>query len=525
MNAAGTLESARRQHWANQLARHAFVMGDQVALSCRGEQLTWAELYRRVSALADALAARGVVEGARVAILRGNSAEFIEILLAVTRIGAISVPINVRLTAAEIALLLIDSGASVLFVDEVTAPVARDAVSAADSGLTLIDPDEYEALIAEGAPAAPPPDVLESAPALIMYTSGTTGRSKGATLTHANLTAQATTLLTAYGFQHTGEVTLCASPLFHIGAIGSVAPAIKLGATLVILSSGAFEPGQVLDLIERERITSSFLVPTQWQMVCEEQEQNPRDLTSLRIAGWGAAPATDTLLTKMADVLGGADTVALFGQTEMSPVTCVLEGKDAIRKLNSVGRPAPGVWVRVVDADMRDVAQGEVGEIIYRGPGMMSGYWGNDEATEQALAGGWFHSGDLVRVDEEGFIYVVDRVKDMLISGGENVYSSEVENVLAGHPSVAAVSVIARPHERWGETPVAIVVLRTGRSVELEELREWASVHLARFKLPTAMEVLDALPLNAAGKVNKQALRTQFSVSGQSVGSSGAGVS
>ncbi len=202
--------------------------------------------------------------------------------------------------------------------------------------------------------------------------------------------------------------------------------------------------------------------------------------------------------------------IAVFGQTEMSPVTCALDGADALRKIGSIGKPVSIVSARVVDDDMKDVTPGEVGEIVYRGPTTMAGYWQNPEATAEAFCGGWFHSGDLVRADDEGFLYVVDRKKDMIITGGENVYCAEVENALAAHPAVAELSVIGLAHERWGETPAAVVVLRPGASLTVEELREWGSDRLARYKLPTVVYVVEGLPRNASGKVMKNVLRGQF---------------
>ena len=201
----------------------------------------------------------------------------------------------------------------------------------------------------------------------------------------------------------------------------------------------------------------------------------------------------------------------MFGQTEMSPITCVLDGRDALRKIGSVGRPIPTVAVRVVDDAMQDVPPGEVGEIVYRGPTQMAGYWNDEQATAEAFAGGWFHSGDLVRVDEEGFLYVVDRAKDMIISGGENIYCAEVEDALAGHPLIREVGVVGRPHPRWGETPVAVVSLRDpDGELPIAELRNWARERLASYKLPTEVALVPELPRNAGGKVLKGELRKRF---------------
>jgi fatty-acyl-CoA synthase len=257
-------------------------------------------------------------------------------------------------------------------------------------------------------------------------------------------------------------------------------------------------------------VTSVFLVPSQWQLLCDDPALPGRDLSALKTMSWGAAPATTTLLTRMAEAFPGVTNVAVFGQTEMSPVTCALSGEDALRKIGSVGKPVTMVAARVVDDDMKDVPPGEVGEIVYRGPSVMSGYWQNPEATAEAFRGGWFHSGDLVREDEEGFLYVVDRKKDMIITGGENVYCAEVENALSAHPAVAEIAVIGAPHERWGETLVAVAALVPGAALTVGELREWGTSRLARYKLPTILHVMDALPRNASGKVLKTALRRQY---------------
>ncbi|PTR35947.1 fatty-acyl-CoA synthase [Rhodococcus sp. OK611] len=510
---------ARKQHWVNQVARHAFERGDLPAIVFGDCRITWAELQQRVVAVSAALAERGVGRGDRVALLMGNQAEYIEIIIAANRIGAFAVPINFRLSVGEVAFTLDNSGSVVLFVDKQASASGIAAAAEAEGQVLVFQVGEgidesaggatpYDVLVAHPGSGAPIAVTEESEPALLMYTSGTTGRPKGAVLTHRNLAAQAATNVMAFRFETHDEVSLCAAPLFHIGTLGLVAPAILMGATMVILPSVSFDAGALLDVAERERVTSTFLVPTQWQAVCDEQERMPRDLSRLRVSSWGAAPASDTLLRRMDEVLPGASSLALFGQTEMSPVTCVLEAKDSRRKLGSVGRPAPGVWARIVDPDMVDVQPGEVGEIVYRGQGLMSGYWNNPEATARAFAGGWFHSGDLVRVDDEGFIYVVDRAKDMIISGGENIYCAEVENALAGHPDIAEVAVIGRAHATWGETPVAVVALKPGAAdLTIEELRTWAGDRLARYKLPTDLVVVDSLPRNASGKVTKNVLR------------------
>ncbi|TDC68521.1 long-chain-fatty-acid--CoA ligase [Actinomadura sp. GC306] len=516
MTASAAIHGARGQHWIAHLARHAHARPDVTALRCGDVSRTWRELAGRVPRSGRALARLGVGPGDRVAFVMGNGAEYVESLLAVTAAGAVGVPVNPRLAAAEVAYILRDCGAALVLADAAYGGLAADA--AKEDGVRVVDVTAPDGPLGEdllnGHTTGSPADELaaievdEHAPALIMYTSGTTGHPKGAVLTHRNLLAQSQTNLIAFRFEMYDEVYLCASPLFHIGAIGGLAPSLLAGATVVVMPTGAFDAGEHLDVMAEHRVTSVFLVPTQWQALVAEQRRRPRDLSRLRVAAWGAAPATDTLLREMSEVFGDADMLALFGQTEMSPVTCVLEGKDARRKLGSVGRPAPGVWARVVDREMNDVPAGEIGEIVYRGPGLMSGYWNLPEATAEAFAGGWFHSGDLVRVDDEGFVHVVDRLKDMVITGGENVYCAEVENVLASHPDIAEVAVVGRPHPKWGETPVAVVSPRPGRPVpSVEELRDHARRELAPYKLPTGVEAVERLPRNASGKVLKFELR------------------
>jgi fatty-acyl-CoA synthase len=524
---------ARRQNWTNQLARHALMQPDQAALRYLGHTTTWGELDRRVTALAGALKRRGVQFGDRVLVLMLNRTEFIESVLAANRLGAIAVPVNFRMTPPEIAFLVGDCDARVVITESVLAPVAV-AVRALDPTLSTVivaggttddlpaashgsgdAPDGrlegFEDVVAEPGPAPAPVDIPDDSAALIMYTSGTTGRPKGAVLTHANLSGQALTHLFTSGADLNNDIGFIGVPLFHIAGIGNMITGLLLGLPTVLYPLGAFDPGALLDVLEAEKVTGIFLVPAQWQAVCAAQRATPRNLR-LRVLSWGAAPASDTLLRDMAETFPGANILAAFGQTEMSPVTCMLLGQDAIRKLGSVGRVIPTVSARVVDEDMNDVPRGQVGEIVYRAPTLMAGYWNNPAATAEAFAGGWFHSGDLVRQDDEGYVWVVDRKKDMIISGGENIYCAEVENVLAGHPAIAEVAVIGRPHPKWGEVPVAVVALGAAGAARLTlaELDEYLGGRLARYKHPKALEIVDALPRNPSGKVLKTELRNRF---------------
>ncbi|MEB3980585.1 fatty-acid--CoA ligase FadD5 [Mycobacterium sp. 663a-19] len=507
---------ARRQNWVNQLERHAMMQPNATALRFLGNTVTWGELQRRVSALADGLSRRGVRFGDRVMILMLNRTEFMESVLAANMLGAIAVPLNFRLTPAEIAFLVEDCEARVMITEPVLAPVAtgvRDiqplldtivvAAGATDDGVV-----GYEDLINETGDPHEPVDIPNDSPALIMYTSGTTGRPKGAVLTHANLTGQTMTGLYTNGADINNDVGFIGVPFFHIAGIGNMLTSMLLGIPTVIYPLGAFDPGQLLDVLEAEKVTGIFLVPAQWQAVCAEQQARPRDLR-LRVMSWGAAPAPDALLREMSATFPGTQILAAFGQTEMSPVTCMLLGDDAIRKRGSVGKVIPTVAARVVDENMNDVPVGEVGEIVYRAPTLMSGYWNNPAATAEAFAGGWFHSGDLVRMDDEGYVWVVDRKKDMIISGGENIYCAEVENALAAHPSIVEVAVIGRAHEKWGEVPIAVAAV-TDDGLRLDDLDGFLNERLARYKHPKALEIVDALPRNPAGKVLKTELRVRY---------------
>jgi fatty-acyl-CoA synthase len=515
-------------HWVDHVARHAFTIPDEAAIRFEGQSITWAQLHRRVRRLAAALAARGVSRGDRVAILMTNRPEFVEATLAANAVGAIAVPVNFRLAPTEAAYVLQDSGATLIVTDTLIAPLAAAAAAALPQPPGIIaaglDPaagaESYQAVL-DGAGATPPEvEIDERDVALIMYTSGTTGRPKGAMLTHLNLLMQAITAIRTSRLHDEGNVPLLNVPLFHIAGIGGMPPSLMLGATTVIMPTAPFDAEATLDVIESEGVTSLFLVPAQWQALCAHPDASRRT-RSLRTISWGAAPATVTLLETMAQTFPAAEIISVFGQTEMSPVTTSLPAADAVRKIGSVGKPIPTIAARIVDERMNDVAPGEVGEIVYRGPSLMAGYWNNPAATQEAFADGWFHSGDLVRADDEGFLYVVDRKKDMIISGGENIYCAEVENILSAHPAVADIAVIGARHERWGETPIAIVVpTDPAAPPSLDDLTSWALDKLASYKKPTGLVILDQLPRNASGKVLKHQLRVRYGRSSDQNGGS-----
>jgi acyl-CoA synthetase (AMP-forming)/AMP-acid ligase II len=516
--------------WTSFVRRHAHVQPADVALRSAGRGITYEELDARLDRIAAAFSRLGVTVGGRVAILMANRTEYVEALGGIMRLGAIAVPLNFRLVGAEVGHLLHDSGATLVVVDGERADTAREAVAAAggDAAVVVVgDPEGFGtgsgsrpgykwADVLDDAVDTPPlsPDTAAAwepgAPAAIMYTSGTTGRPKGAVLTHLNL------LMSTMAFMRTtrslghGGTSLCAAPIFHIAGLAKVVPALILGQTVVLTSSGAFDPAGILDLLESERVTDMFLVPTQWQAMCDLPDIAEQHL-HLRAVTWGASPALPSTMEAMARSFPDVPFTAVFGQTEMSPVTCVLDGEDATRKLGSVGLPVPAVDMRVVDEEMRDVEDGQVGEIVYRGPSLMAGYWNNPQATAEAMRGGWFHSGDLVRRDDEGFVFVVDRKKDMIISGGENIYSTEIEDVIDTHPKVREVAVIGVPHPRWVETPWAVIVPSDPDDPPTQdEVETWCRARLASYKKPSAIRIVDALPRNVSGKVLKTELRIRF---------------
>jgi fatty-acyl-CoA synthase len=505
------------------LRRAAAKSPDKVAYRCGDEQRTYAGMDDRVNRLARALQERGVQRGDRVCVVMQNRLEAIEVYWAGCRLGAIVTPVNFRLVAAEVAYVFEDCDAKAVVVDVDLAPVVAAVRSQspglggavlAVGGVDVIGEgaEDYETVL--GATSPEPldlPVVSENDPAFIMYTSGTTGRPKGAVLSHLNLVTNAFNTLVMQGTRPSEDlVWLSGLPLFHIAGLAGLIPYLMFGGTAVIVPSGNFDPGESLDLLEREKVTACFYVPTQWQVICAEQARKPREL-KLASMSWGASPAPPSVLQSMAETFPGVPTFNAFGQTEMSPVTTLLLGDDAIRKMGSVGKAVVNVEARLVDDDMKDVPVGEVGEIVYRGPTTVLGYWNRPEANEEAFFGGWFHSGDLCRMDEEGFIYVVDRKKDMIISGGENIYCSEVEAVIDQHPKVMQVALVGMPHEKWVETPAAFIVPTDPSDPPTEEeVIAFCKERLASYKKPTVVRVLDELPRNASGKVLKTVLREQL---------------
>ncbi len=496
-------------HW---LERRADISAEHAAVIDGERSLSYRALRDRVAAAAGGLRALGVRRGDRVAILSMNRAEYVETLFAAARLGAIAVPLNWRLTAPELAFQVADSEPAVLLADPALRPLAEalrghpealslERVVAFDGEERFEGAQPYDGFLRY--PAAEPEGRFDD-PLLIMYTSGTTGRPKGAVLTQGTQFWNSINVGTAIGLT-AADVTLNMMPMFHTGGIGLYTlPTLHHGGTAVLTRQ--FEPEGTVRLIERWGVTAMLAVPAIYLMLLQTESFRRADLSRVRFA-CGGAPCPLAIIEAFRD--RGLLFQQGFGLTETAPTCTLIPAADAFRKAGSAGKAALHVEVRVVDDEGRDLPPGEVGEVWTRGPNLFSGYWRRPEATAEALAGGWFHTGDLARLDEEGFLYIVDRKKDMLISGGENVYPAEVEDVLYRHPAVAEAAVIGVPHERWGEVPKAIVVRKSGAALSAEALIAFCEGKLARYKIPKSVAFVEALPRNAAGKVLKRLLREQ----------------
>ncbi|HEX4247544.1 MAG TPA: long-chain fatty acid--CoA ligase [Pseudonocardia sp.] len=489
----------------------ATIFGDRVR--------TWVESEDRVARFASALRALGVASGDRVGILAHNSDTYYEFLLAVPWADAVVVPANTRWSPAEIAFSLADSDTAVLLVDEAFAPmvprlrteapvlrtVLYDGPGPAPEGLL-----DLEELIAGHDPV---PDVRRGGDALagIYYTGGTTGQPKGVMLSHANLLTSALGSAAGGSFLMAGGRYLHAAPMFHLADGATGITRTVLGGTHVIVPG--FTPAGVAAAIERHRVTDVLLVPTMVQLLVDSPGTADADLSSLRSLLYGASPISEAVLERAAKRMPTTDFIQAYGMTELSPVASLLSPADhqVPRLRRSAGRSAPHSEVRIVDESDNEVPNGTVGEIVSRGGHVMLGYWNRPEETAAALRGGWMHTGDGGYLDDEGYLFVVDRIKDMIVSGGENVYSVEVENALAKHPAVASCAVIGVPDEEWGERVHAVVVL--GGATDgptAEELRAHVKEHIAGYKAPRTVEFVDALPLSGAGKVLKRELRARY---------------
>nr|WP_249158066.1 long-chain fatty acid--CoA ligase [Bradyrhizobium jicamae] len=492
-----------------------------LAIVCGERRRTWREVGDRVARLASAIRGLGAKDGDRVAVLSLNSDRNLELYLAVGWAGAVIVPLNIRWSPLENEDAMRDCRAEILFVDKAFAPVGT-ALAKAIPALKLVYADDgetpegmagYETLIAQSQPIA---DAMRKRDDLagIFYTGGTTGRSKGVMLSHGNLMANALNALSE-GLWPAGTTYLHAAPMFHL-ANGAAMYSVLLGGGSNVVIQG-FTPDGVAAAIQKERVTDVLLVPTMIQMFVDHPSLGNYDLSSLKGIAYGASVISDAVLMRAMKALPHVQFTQAYGMTELSPIATILHWKEHIGdgrakgRHRGAGRVTFGCEVRIVDADDNPVPSGTVGEIAVRGDVVMMGYWERPEETARAVIDGWMHTGDGGYMDEDGFVYVVDRVKDMIISGGENVYSAEVENALAQHAAVAQCAVIGIPSERWGEQVHAVVVLKAGASATPEELMEHCKTLIAGYKCPRSVDITpNPLPLSGAGKILKRELRKPY---------------
>ena len=474
-------------------------------------RLTYRQLNHRVNRLARALAAQGLSYGDRIAMLSYNSLEFIEVIMAAAKLGLILVPLNWRLTGAELAFQIKDSETRFLVFDPELSPLA-EAISREtklDQTMVLGSDDisgalSYEKLLAGQSDAEPSPDRDPNgdSPHIIMYTAGTTGQPKGAVLTQA---AAFWNVLNLESIDFTSrDRNLLVLPMFHIGGIGLFTlPMLYHGATVVIMR--AFDPAVCLKLLVQEKITLFFGVPAVFLFLLQHPDFSAEAFREVRLVMSGGAPLPVSLVRRYHDE--GIVLQQGFGMSEAAPSIATLDRDLALTKAGSIGRAVFHLDAMIVDDDMRELPRGQVGELVMRGPNLMQGYWNRPEANEEAFRGGWFHSGDLAYMDEDGDLFIVERKKDMFISGGENVYPAEVENAIFELPQVSEAAVIGVKDEKWGEVGLAVVALKEGHDLAGERIIEHLRTRLAKYKIPKRVVFVNQLPRNAAGKVLKTELR------------------
>ena len=495
------------------LARRELLTPEKVALidSETGARLTYRALNQRARALATRLAQRyGIHQGERVAVLALNSPEYLDAFFACALLGAILVPLNWRLTLRELTTILNDCEPKLLLHDLSHSERARELANAPrdlPNGLSLLSFAEFPGANPALAALAEPfvsEDGEETA--VILYTSGTTGVPKGAMLSHRMITWNAINTQISWGLRET-DITPTFAPFFHAGGLNVLTtPLYHLGGTIVLLRNS--DPQAILRAIERERCTIVFAVPTVFQNMMEHPAFASTDCSSLRFCVTGGSSCPIPLIQGYA--ARGLEFRQGYGLTEVGVNCFSLAPEDALRKAGSVGRPVFHSRARIVDSEDQDVAPGEVGELVLAGPHVCSGYWRRPEATAEANRGGWWHTGDLARCDSEGYYSIVGRQKDLFISGGENIYPAEIEAVIVTHPGVLEVAVIPQPDPRWGEVGLAVVVPRVPDSLSAEDILNYCSGKLARYKLPRAVRFVESLPRNVMGKVVKAELVREF---------------
>jgi len=497
---------------------HARTRPDRVALHFEGQRLTYGELDGRTSRIANGLAEAGVKAQGRVAVLSKNNPAFFELWFGATKADAVLVPVNFRLAAPEVAFVVNDAQAEVLFVGAdfyATVEKIRHELATVRQ-IVAIDGNHptwpaYAAWVARHSDVDPDVPIDPHGCAIQMYTSGTTGRPKGAQLSHANLLSLLPGAIEQFGTWHDRDVSLVCMPLFHIGGSGWALVGLYRGVENVVTRD--FDPAAILRTIADFKVTKAFFVPAMILFLLQVPACRTTDFSALELIAYGASPAPIELLRNALKVFG-CGFAQVYGLTETTGAITYLPPEDhqadAVERLKSCGKPMTGVEVRIVDAGGREVATGEVGEVICRTPQIMLGYWNLPDASRLAIRDGWFHTGDAGYMDRDGYIYIYDRVKDMIVSGGENIYPAEVESALFGHPAVADVAVIGVPDDKWGEQVKAIVVRKPGASVTDREIIDFARERIAHYKAPRSVDFVEALPRNPSGKILKRELRKPY---------------
>jgi acyl-CoA synthetase (AMP-forming)/AMP-acid ligase II len=499
--------------WLGVLEHHARRTPTKPFAICGDDVATYASTAERAAALAAGLHARGVGRGDVVGLLSYNRVEFLVTIFAANRLGAIAMPLNWRLAAPELRFILEHAEARALVCDGALLDLANGATVSLEPDLlrVCISPEpvagwESFAELGAGAAGAPRVPVTGDDVHRLMYTSGTTGRPKGVMITHANLAWKNLAHLVEFGFT-ADDLGLACGPLYHVGALDlTTTSLIAAGATTILHRT--FDAAAVVEEIERSRVTTVWLAPAMVNAIMALPDVDRRDLSSVRVIINGGEKMPIPLIERLQRTFPAAWFADAYGLTETVSGDTFLDRDSIVAKLGSVGRPCLYLELDIWDDDDRSLPAGERGEVVLRGPKVFKGYWRDPEATASAFAGGWFHTGDIGVRDDDGYLFIVDRLKDMIVSGGENIAGSEIERVLYEHGAVLEAAVVGRPDERWGEVPVAFVALRAGASATPDELVEHCRSQLARFKVPREVVFVDALPRNPSGKVLKRDLRT-----------------
>jgi fatty-acyl-CoA synthase len=494
------------------LTRQASKYKNKVLMVCDNQKITYAELNTRVNCFANGLISLRINRGDKVATLFPNSPEAVETYFALLKIGAVCVPLNYRLKGDELWYIIDHSDAKALIFNGDFAEVIETISPDLKKVSICIAPDtakgsgmlSFQELIRNNSAEEPERNVTMKDESVILYTSGTTGRPKGVVLTHGNQFFNTINYALAYGMKD-WDIELALTPMFHSSTLGRIITYVFSGCTFI--TSKRFDPSWVLETIEKEKVTSITQAPTMYQAMMNLPEAERFDTASVRRVVTGAAPMSVTVKKSLQGLFPHAGFFDLYGLTEASPGVTILEPDAFFEKIDSVGRPMAFVEVKVVDKEDKEVPEGQVGEIICRGPNIMKGYYKDPQGTAEALRDGWLYTGDLGRMDENGFLYLVDRKKDLIISGGENIYPAEIERVLLNHPAISEAAVIGVSDPYWGERVKAFVVLRPGEVLSQEEVIRYCEGHLASYKKPKEVEFIDKLPRNAVNKVMKEELK------------------